>query len=550
MRKLWLLIFLGAVFVLAFVSPTVAAYSPHYLPGGTNYLSSDNFERESGYYTSVYPFLIKPNTTYCLALPGEYTAYQQYDVILEFYANAAVVTTITLNETDFYIWESTTWEYAVFTTPADANYLDLYLFEPDTYFVTHGIEGFQLEEGAAFTGYEAYIEGTLADINGPYFSGNGVVVTNVDDALPLAAITAGLTATDAVDGDLTAAISVVLDGYSANIGILGSYIITYRVADAAGNVTEFQITVLVVDVTAPMFGGVESIRVPYPAVLTPAAIRDEINASDNYDGDLSDEIVLQTDGYSANAATIGSYEVVFSVADSSGNAAYKTVTIEVIDETAPIFSGPATYTIGYDNPLTVATIASALTVMDDYDADLTAAITVKSDGYSAHMKKIGAYSIIFQVADSSGNVSEYTVLVNVVDSIGPVVYVDASIVRVYNSTVLTITDFTTLLIRAGELPRAEGYTVTVRFDSYSSHALTPGIYHLALDIVSPEGALVIKTFQIYVAEPPTIAVVDPGPGTADTGANDSNLKAYIIGGALILVLVASNALWFFKMKKR
>ncbi len=188
--------------------------------------------------------------------------------------------------------------------------------------------------------------------------------------------------------------------------------------------------------------------------------------------------------------------------------------------------------------------------MDDYDADLTAAITVKTDGYSAHMKKIGVYSIVFQVEDSSKNISEYTVLVNVVDSIGPVVYVDAAIVRVYNSTVLTITDFTTLLIRAGELPQAEGYTVSVRFDSYSSHALTPGVYHLALDIVSPEGALVIKTFQVYVDETPAMPVVDPGPGTTTEEAKDSNLKAYIVGGALILALVASNVIWFFKMKKR
>ncbi len=250
MRKSWLLMVLAAILILTFVPPSVMAYSPHYLPGGTNYLASDNFERESGYYSSIDPFLIKPNTTYCLALPGEYTTYQQYDVILEFYVNAAVSTTVTLTETDFYIWESTTWEYAVFTTPATANYLDLSLFEPDSYFTTHDIEGFQLEEGTEFTGYVAYVEGSLADINGPYFSGTGVVVTGVDDELPLAAITAGLTATDAVDGDVTADIVVVSDGYSANIGVLGSYVITYQVTDAAANTTEFQITVLVVDVVA------------------------------------------------------------------------------------------------------------------------------------------------------------------------------------------------------------------------------------------------------------------------------------------------------------
>ncbi|MCK7486589.1 MAG: hypothetical protein MZU97_14490 [Bacillus subtilis] len=92
---------------------------------------------------------------------------------------------------------------------------------------------------------------------------------------------------------------------------------------------------------------------------------------------------------------------------------------------------------------------------------------MKSDGYSAHLRQIGAYAVVFEVVDSSGNATQYSVIVNVLDGIGPIVYIDASIVRVYNSEVLTLEDFTTLLVRAGELKAASEYRVTVRFDSYT-----------------------------------------------------------------------------------
>ena len=45
-------------------------------------------------------------------------------------------------------------------------------------------------------------------------------------------IDAGATATDNIDGELTA--SIVASG-SVNIGVVGSYIITFSVSDAAGN---------------------------------------------------------------------------------------------------------------------------------------------------------------------------------------------------------------------------------------------------------------------------------------------------------------------------
>jgi len=418
--------------------------------------------------------------------------------------------------------------FVLFTTSAATNYLDVYIFDPTNAFDLHTADLFQLEEGTAFTGFEDYIPGNLADVNGPYFEGSGVVISNVDDPITSAEIRAGLVAVDAIDGDVSADIVELANGYTGNEDTLGEYVISYSVSDQANNVTTFDITVKVVDVTAPMFGGETLFVAPYPVVLSIQTIRSQLTASDNCDGDLSSEIVLKADGYSAHAAVIGAYDVTFTVTDASGNATDWTVTVQVVDETDPIFSGPALYNIGYDVNLTVSDIKAALSVMDDYDLNLTSSVSVKSDGYSAHLRQIGAYAVVFEVVDSSGNATQYSVIVNVLDGIGPIVYIDASIVRVYNSEVLTLEDFTTLLVRAGELKAASEYRVTVRFDSYSGHADEPGVYHLALEIEDPDGSVIVKYDIVHIED----------------------IVTWITGGVCAALLVATNIIWWFKVKKR
>jgi hypothetical protein len=166
------------------------------------------------------------------------------------------------------------------------------------------------------------------------------------------------------------------------------------------------------------------------------------------------------------------------------------------------------------------------------------------------MKKIGTYTVVFRATDSSGNRTDYSVLVNVVDDIGPVVYVDASVVRVYNSTVLSLSDFTSLLVKSGELGSADGFTITVRYDSYSDHAGVPGIYHLALDIESPDGNVLQKSFQILVSEAGTVYVPGPDDVNDDSGAKTAQIIAWASAGASFLALLASNVMWLFKMKRR
>ncbi|MDP3130297.1 MAG: hypothetical protein Q8N15_03060, partial [Bacillota bacterium] len=306
MKKMFLAALLAAALVMGSTSVLALDDSEHYLPGGKNYLDPDNFEGDVGYYNSIYNFLVKPNTTYCLSVAREYTDIQtDYHVILDYFENAAQIGTETIETVDFSFVIGQNWMFALFTTSADTNYLDVYIFDPTNVFDLHEADLFQLEEGTAFTGYEEYIPGNLADVNGPYFEGNGVVISNVDDPITSAEIQAGLVAVDAIDGDVSADIVEIANGYVGHEGTLGEYVISYAVSDAADNLTTFDITVKVVDVTAPMFGGETLFVAPYPVVLPIVTIQSQLTASDNYDGDLTLEIALKTDGYTANAGVIG-----------------------------------------------------------------------------------------------------------------------------------------------------------------------------------------------------------------------------------------------------
>lgn len=495
------LAFLGAGIVL----PKVRAYSPDYLPGGKNYLCVDNFQYASGILSTIDPFLIKPYTDYALTIPRDYAENAEGSTVrVEFWDDGECVSFLEYDAgLDFTSVFGVYYYFVTFRTPAGTSFLSLSFEDGREPLSTAIVADMMLEEGTTSTaalGIEAYVPGTITDVNGPYFEGNPVVISEVDDPVTLSEISSAITAYDDVEGDVTESIEIVSDGYSGNGDTLGNYVILFEVSDSLGNTTEFSVTVKVVDITDPMITGPGSLTVPHPQVKTIEELKALLSVSDNYDAAGSLEIQLVSDGYSAHSAVVGEYDVVFSVEDSSGNEYSYTLTISVVDTALPVISGTSEVTVGYDQTLSVEGVRASLTALDGYDGDLTASILLESDGYTSHAHEVGEYILVFSVTDANGNTAQKSVIIQVVDQIGPIVYFDASIVRIYNSAVLSLTDFTTLLIRSGELDGETAYAVDVRFDSYSANATIPGTYHLSLNFTDPEGKVVMKTFQILVKE--------------------------------------------------
>jgi len=133
----------------------------------------------------------------------------------------------------------------------------------------------------------------------------------------------GATAMDNYDGDLTA--SVVMAG-SVDPNVVGTYYITYTVKDSSNNTATAKRTIKVVDKVKPVITmlGATPITLRVGAVYVDAGA----TAMDNYDGDITANIVATS---TVNTAAVGTYTVKYAVKDSSNNsAAVVTRTVKVI----------------------------------------------------------------------------------------------------------------------------------------------------------------------------------------------------------------------------
>lgn len=132
----------------------------------------------------------------------------------------------------------------------------------------------------------------------------------------------GATAVDTVDGSLSVIASDTVD-----TSALGTYVVAYNVADAAGNAaTEVTRTVVVADQVAPV---ITLNGEPSVSILVDADYEDA-GATASDDGDASLTVVSDLNTV-LDVSTPGTYTITYNVADAQGNAADPvTRTINVI----------------------------------------------------------------------------------------------------------------------------------------------------------------------------------------------------------------------------
>lgn len=526
------------------------AYSPDYLPGGKNYLTEENLEVYENDYQSKIPFVVKPYTDYVITITEGYMneLWNPIEVFLYDDEDFLNVIYITAEDMTYFDDGEDGWFYCSFKTTSSTNYLGLLMDNHSGYYVLSDDKRIQLEEGTIFSGYEEYIEGTLIDTSAPYFQSLGTVISYFDSPITVSEIQSALQAFDAVDGDLSSSIELVSDNYTSNIGTLGIYQITFSVSDLSGNSTEIIIEVEIVDVLEPVFSDIGTIQAVYPNSYSVNDILSLLSASDNYDGDISSLIVLETDGYTMNSNTVGTYQMEFSVTDSSGNSQAYYQNIEVVDNEGPIISGITSITIGYDLVITETELTNNLTIADNYDQTSTLELILETDTYSTNKNNLGTYEMEFSVTDSSGNVSYQTVTIEVVDQIGPVVYFNSSIIQTYNDTVMALPDFLQLLKITNEIDSIKDYYVTIRYDSYTRNANVPGTYHISLNLEDEFGDDFDKDFEVRVVQHP-YDYVQVGEETSNNSFINEN-KEYFYGGIGAVVLMISNVSWFVILKRK
>ena len=205
------------------------------------------------------------------------------------------------------------------------------------------------------------------------------------------------------------------------------------------------------------------------------SLKDKITAYDEVDGIV--EVNIKEDTYSANYNTLGTYKVIFSATDNSGNNATLTLNIKVIDSIKPNIIGSTSINNYMSNPLTIEQIKSTLTVEDNYDTNLNNTITVESDNYSSNISKEGKFQISFIAKDNSNNVSpKFTITITNIDDIAPIINGELS----YSTSIKNLIDISTILNQLTVTDNVDtNPLIELKEDTYTSNYHKVGLYHIS-----------------------------------------------------------------------
>ncbi|MCK0108347.1 DUF5011 domain-containing protein [Flavobacteriaceae bacterium S0825] len=208
----------------------------------------------------------------------------------------------------------------------------------------------------------------------------------------------GATATDNIDGDITA--NIVVGGPVVNVNLAGTYIVTYNVSDAAGNAAAEVTRAVIVapDTAVPVItlNGSSTINLS----IGDNYIEQGATATDNIDGDITANIIVA--GATVNTNIAGTYIITYNVSDAAGNAAAQVTRTVIVSEPIIGCSGGISsfpYAEGFENTLGAWTQSSS----DDLDWIVDASGTPSNNtGPSSAVQ--GSYYIY---VEASGNNTGY-----------------------------------------------------------------------------------------------------------------------------------------------
>ena len=239
---------------------------------------------------------------------------------------------------------------------------------------------------------------------------------------------AGITASDNIQGDISDDIVASVAGETSEEYFfpVGTTVVDLDVKDSSGNSAEtVQVTITVVDTTGPVISGAQDASFEATSsdgISSSADVVEQfgntITALDLVDGQV--EVVATVSGGELPAFFgLGSTTVEVTAQDASGNASTGSLVVTVVDTTAPIITSAegieleATGPEGYTG--TTDEVIAAIQVSDLVDPAPAVAL---GDSVSTPFA-LGTTSVGVTVTDASGNVTQGSVPVTVVDTTGP-----------------------------------------------------------------------------------------------------------------------------------
>lgn len=326
------------------------------------------------------------------------------------------------------------------------------------------------------TSITIYIE--VIDSSPPIIEGETSYISYLSSPLTIEKIKTLLKATDNVDKDLTSQIYVCEDNYSTNKKEIGLYTLYFCVIDASSNTSQpFKTEIEVKDDIIPIIEGLNYYTSKLSKPLTIKEIMYSLAAIDN-GKDISQSIFILNDYYSNYLNTLGEKNIYFQVMDDFSNISepFK-VTINLIDDISPQIFGLDTYISYMSSPLSLTYLSQQLTVIDNFDGNISTSLKIIEDTYSNNINKTGTYSITYQAQDNSSNLSEiFKTNITNIDDVAPTIQGPSNLKYSLNNKPI----LNNILSEFKVIDNVDdNLELIIESDSYSE-SLTTGTYYITL----------------------------------------------------------------------
>ena len=228
----------------------------------------------------------------------------------------------------------------------------------------------------------------------------------------------GATCSDAVDGNLDAAVEV--SGDVIDMRQPGTYTILYNCRDTAGNeATQVKRQVTVVDTTPPVIKRNGSKTIYVEANREGTYTDQGATCSDSLDGRI--DAAVEVSGDIVDMRQPGTYILRYNCQDAAGNQATEVIrTVHVKDTLPPVITlvGPPTLTIEASREAEYTD--QGATCLDEVDGNLSHAVEVS--GQVVDLRQPGTYILRYDCQDAAGNeAAEVIRTILVRDTLPPVI---------------------------------------------------------------------------------------------------------------------------------
>jgi beta-lactam-binding protein with PASTA domain len=233
---------------------------------------------------------------------------------------------------------------------------------------------------------------------------------------------------------------VVTQSPSAGTTISATTTVTLTVTDASGNTADCTFDVSIIDNTAPTIA-CPSNQTENGDASCQATLSDYTGLATVADNCDASPTVTQSpaSGTTFSATTT----VTLTVTDASGNSSDCTFDVSIIDNTAPTITCPGNQTENADAvcDATLSDYTGLATVADNCDAS-----PVVTQSPSAGTTISATTTVTLTVTDASGNTTDCTFDVSIIDATGPTVTCPGSQVENFNASCqFTLPDYTSLV---------------------------------------------------------------------------------------------------------